>query len=180
MYYIDPYWRNQRLVRLGQRWYIDWCYSDIHRFLQSQKVTAWFKFVHTCTIILTTNTQQTMLPTMSICQTPQVGYRAPHHIPLSKISYVDQHPAQRGRAPANPPSRRSLSTNIAEGNSSATAKAGINGVVPRPSDEHSVIQKLKEALRMQPDQTTVLVSPVDLAFSWHLNAWTDIGWCWLG
>ena len=75
------------------------------------------------------------------------------------------------------PRRRSLSTNIVEGDSAAKAKAGINGVVPRQSDEHPVIQKLKEALRIHPDQTTILVSPVDLAFLCDLNAWTDVGQC---
>src|ERR1700683_1029541 len=111
-----------------------------------------------------------MLHTMSpitVCQPSQVGYRTRYHIPPPKISSIDQYPAQSGQITS--PCRRSLSTHIAEGNSTAKAKAGTDGVVPRPSDEHPVIQKLKEALRIWPDQTTVLVSPVDLAFSWDLN-----------
>jgi len=73
------------------------------------------------------------------------------------------------------PRRRSLSTNIAEGDSAT--KAGINGVVPQPSDEHPVIQKLKEALRIHPNEITILVSPMDLAFLSDLNTWTDVGQC---
>ena len=98
---------------------------------------------------------------------PLLTLRAFPHIPPPKISSIDQYPAQRGQITS--PCRRSLSTHIAEGDSAAKAKAGTNGVVPRPSDEHPVIQKLKEALRIRPDQTTVLVSPVDLTFSWDLN-----------
>ena len=98
-----------------------------------------------------------------------MGYRARYHIPPPKISSIGQYPAQHGCARVTSPCRRSLSTNIAEGDSAAKAKAEINEVVPQPSDEHPVIQKLKEALRIQPNQTTVLVSPVDLAFSWDLN-----------
>ena len=107
---------------------------------------------------------------ITVCQPSQVGYRARYHIPPLKISSIGQYPAQRGRAQATSPCRRSLSTNIAKGNSAAKAKAEINRIVPQPSDKHPIIQKLKEALRIQPDQTTTLVSPVDLAFSLDLNA----------
>jgi hypothetical protein len=66
----------------------------------------------------------------TICSTSQVNYR-PSHNPLPQ-------------------------------NSATKANAGINEVIPveRTSNEQEqlAVQKLTEALKVQPDQTTVLVS----------------------
>lgn len=104
----------------------------------------------------------------TICSTSQVNHRpfhnllprkSPIHHPNLALSRLQEQSAQVTSPRISPP----INT-IAEGDTAAKANVGINEIIPveRTSSEWEqlVVQKLKEAFEVQPDQTTVLVRAV--------------------